>query len=70
MLTLAILAQAALQPPATTPPTPDEVRATMGIPSSADVRGQKDAVGFASQPAQMAKAWELSATPPAPERLG
>ncbi|MDD5562706.1 MAG: AmmeMemoRadiSam system protein B [Thermoanaerobaculaceae bacterium] len=70
LLALPILAQAALQPPATTPPAPGEVRATMGIPSATDVRGQKDTVGFASEPAQMAKVWELSATPPAPELLG
>ena len=70
LLTLPLLAQAALQPPAAAPPTLAEVRATMGIPSSGDVRGQKDAIGFASTPAQMAKVWELSATPPAPERLG
>ena len=70
LLTLPLLAQAALQPPAATRPTLAEVRATMGIASSGDVRGQKDAIGFASTPAQMARAWELSATPPAPERLG
>lgn len=65
-----VFAQAALQPAQTTPPTLDEVRKTMGIPSTGDVRGQQDAVGFASKPGQMAKVWELSATPPAPERLG
>jgi AmmeMemoRadiSam system protein B len=65
-----LLAQAALQPVQTTTPTPDEIRKTMGIPSEGDVRGQQDAVGFASRPDQMAKVWELSATPPAPEKLG
>lgn len=62
-------AQAAPQP-AGTPPSLDEVRSTMGVPSHGDVRGQRDAVGFASRTDQMAKVWELSATPPAPEKLG
>src|SRR5512136_1807198 len=65
-----LLAQAALQPTQIMPPTREEVRKTMGIPSEGDVRGQQDAVGFASKPEQMAKVWELSATPPAPEKLG
>ncbi|MFI5142794.1 MAG: AmmeMemoRadiSam system protein B [Thermoanaerobaculales bacterium] len=42
----------------------------MGIASRGDVRGQQDAVGFASTAAQMAKTWELSGAPPAPEKLG
>ena len=33
----------------------------MGIPSSGDVRGQQDTVGFASRPEQMAAVWELAA---------
>jgi len=65
-----LLAQAALQPVQTTPPTLDEVRKAMGIPSQGHVRGQQDAVGFASRSEQMARVWELSATPPLPERLG
>jgi AmmeMemoRadiSam system protein B len=65
-----VLAQAALQPAQATPPTLDEVRKTMGIPSQGELRGQQDAVGFASKAEQMAKVWELSATPPAPEKLG
>lgn len=65
-----LLAQAALQPVQTTPPTQDEIRKTMGIPSQGDVRGQQDAVGFASKPDQMARVWELSITPPPPEKLG
>lgn len=69
LLALTLLAQAALQPQGT-PPSSKEVRAAMGIPSSGDVRGQQDAVGFASKAGQMAKVWELSATPPAPEKLG
>ena len=65
-----VLAQAALQPAQTLPPTLEEVRKTMGIPSTNDLRGQQDAVGFASKAEQMATVWELSATPPAPEKLG
>jgi len=64
-----VLAQAAMQPVGTPPPA-DEVRRTMGIPSQGDLRGQQDAVGFASRADQMAKVWELAATPPAPEALG
>ncbi len=65
-------AQAALQAPTPTgpPPTIDEVRKAMGIASHGDLRGQQDAVGFASTAAQMARSWEESATPPAPEKLG
>ncbi len=60
--------QAALQPQAAAPPTLEQVRAGMNIPSrSLDLRGQMDSVGFASTAAQMAKVWELSATPPAPD---
>ncbi|MBI4916345.1 MAG: AmmeMemoRadiSam system protein B [Acidobacteria bacterium] len=62
--------QAALPLAQAAPPTLAEVRAGMGIPSAGDVRGQQDTVGFASTAAQMARVWELSATPPAPERLG
>jgi len=68
----ALLGQAALQAPTPQgpPPTLQEVRKTMGIPSQDDVRGQQDKVGFASTKEQMARVWELSATPPAPEKLG
>ena len=66
-----LLAQAVSSPPQAAPPTLEEVRLGMGIPSvGIDLRGQQDAVGFASRPDQMAKVWELSATPPEPERLG
>ncbi len=65
-----VFAQAALQPVRTTPPTSAEVRKTMGIASTDEVRGQQDTVGFASKAEQMAKVWQLSATPPAPEKLG
>jgi len=67
----AAFAQAALQPPATTPPTLVQVRADMNIPSrSLDLRGQRDSVGFASTAEQMAKVWELSTAPPSPDSLG
>ena len=42
----------------------------MGIPSQGDLRGQQDAVGFASTSKQMAKVWERATFPPAPEALG
>ncbi|MGC8917188.1 MAG: AmmeMemoRadiSam system protein B [Thermoanaerobaculum sp.] len=42
----------------------------MGIPSRGDVRGQRDAVGFATTAAAMAKVWQLAETPPPPEKLG
>lgn len=62
--------QAALQPAVATPPTLAEARRDMGIPSRGDVRGLRDTVGFASSREQMARVWELSATPPVPELLG
>lgn len=66
---LPALGQASLstQPIAPLRPTLEEVRKTMGIPSRGDLRGQQDAVGFASRPDQMAQVWEASALPPAPE---
>jgi AmmeMemoRadiSam system protein B len=69
---LPALAQASLSAPpaALQKPTLDEVRKAMGVPSQGDLRGQQDAVGFASRPEQMAKVWERSALPPAPEALG
>lgn len=42
----------------------------MGIPSTGDTRGQKDAVGFASTAEAMALVWRLSEAPPPPEKLG
>jgi len=67
----AAFGQALLQPPPTSPPTLEQVRADMNIPSlSLDLRGQRDSVGFASRTEQMARAWELSATPPAPDSFG
>ncbi len=68
-LTAVLSAQGAPKPPAA-PPTLEETRGAMGIPSAGDLRGQKDTVGFASRADQMARVWDLSAAPPAPERLG
>lgn len=56
--------------PASARPPLEEVRRQMGIPSSGDVRGQLDTVGYASTPEAMAKAWDLSAKGPAPESFG
>ena len=64
-----VFGQAAVQPVGT-PPTLDEVRKGMGIASQGDVRGQQDAIGFASRADQMARVWELAGAPPAPEALG
>ncbi|HEX4332754.1 MAG TPA: AmmeMemoRadiSam system protein B [Usitatibacter sp.] len=51
-------------------PTPEEVRREMGTPSTPDVRGQRDTVGYAATPEAMAKVWELSAQGPMPESFG
>ena len=55
---------------AAAPPTLEDVRREMAIASAGDVRGQLDGVGFARTAAQMAKVFEMSGAPPAPERLG
>ncbi|MBP7147949.1 MAG: AmmeMemoRadiSam system protein B [Acidobacteria bacterium] len=65
-----VLSQATAPAPGP-PPTPEEVRAAMGIPSRGlELRGQRDAVGFATTAEQMARAFEASAAPPFPDRLG
>lgn len=69
LITLA-LALAAAAAAAQTPPTLAEVRSEMGIASTGDVRGQRDAVGFASTAAQMAAAWDASGPLLPEERLG
>jgi AmmeMemoRadiSam system protein B len=61
--------QAAPQAPGPVP-TLEEVRKAMGIPSTDSLRGQQDAVGFASTAEQMAKVWALAEAPPAPEGFG
>jgi AmmeMemoRadiSam system protein B len=47
-----------------------EARKEMGIPSTDELRGQLDAVGYATKPEAMAKVWELSDQPPLPASLG
>lgn len=70
-----VLAAAALLPvlaraAAAAPPTLEEVRKEMAIPSTGDVRGQLDGVGFARTAEQMKRVFDLSGTPPLPDRLG
>ena len=65
-----MLAQAMVYPEGERAPTLVETRAKMGIASTDSVRGQVDAVGFASTAEQMQKTWELSAEGPTPDRLG
>jgi AmmeMemoRadiSam system protein B len=65
-----LIAQAMAYPAGDRAPTLAETRAKMGIASTDQLRGQQDAIGFASTAEQMKKTWELSAEGPAPERLG
>jgi MEMO1 family protein len=51
-------------------PSLDEVRKEMGTPSTGEVRGQRDTVGYAATREAMAKVWEASAQPPAPPSFG
>jgi AmmeMemoRadiSam system protein B len=62
-------AQASLRP-AGPRPTLEETRRAMGIPSTGELRGQLDIVGYASKPEQMAQAWARAAEPPPPESFG
>ena len=55
---------------ATAPPTRDEVRAAMAIPSTDTVRGQLDGVGYPRTAEAMAKAWAAAAEGPEPEGFG
>ena len=70
LLALPARSQVVLAPPPASRPSLAEVRRSMGIPSTDTVRGQKDTVGFASRPDQMARVWEWSARPPLPEAFG
>jgi AmmeMemoRadiSam system protein B len=63
-------AQTPPAPVAMTRPTLAQVRHDMALPSHDDVRGRLDSTGYAFRPAQMAKVWELSANPPAPDSFG
>jgi AmmeMemoRadiSam system protein B len=69
LLPLALLVSLA-QGASAVPPTLEEVRKEMAIPSAGELRGQLDGVGFATTAAQMRKVFDLSASPPASERLG
>lgn len=62
-------AEAAGPAPSEGRPTLQDVRREMVIPSVGDTRGRVDSSGYALGPAQMAKAWELSAAPPPPDSL-
>jgi AmmeMemoRadiSam system protein B len=64
------LAQAAVYPVGKGRPTLEEARKEMGIPSTDELRGQVDNIGYASKPEAMAKVWELAAQPPVPMALG
>ncbi|HEX6838940.1 MAG TPA: AmmeMemoRadiSam system protein B [Polyangia bacterium] len=63
-------AQAAVYPVGKGRPSAAEARKEMGIPSTDEVRGQLDNVGYASKPEAMTKVWTLAAEPPAPTSLG
>src|SRR5690349_17513693 len=64
----AALAQPPVPPVPATPPTLEEVRAEMAIPSQGvSLRGQVDTSGYAARPEQMARIWDASGTPPAPD---
>lgn len=64
-------AQARLEPAVPTPPTLEQVRRDMAIPSTGlELRGQRDSTGYASTAAQMERAWTLAASPPAPDSFG
>src|SRR5262249_11828958 len=47
-------------------PTPAPPRNAMATPSTDEVRGQLDGVGYARTPEAMAKVWELAAKAPPP----
>jgi AmmeMemoRadiSam system protein B len=51
-------------------PSVADARKEMGIPSTDELRGQLDTVGYATKPEAMAKVWELSEQPPLPASLG
>jgi len=60
-----------MPPDPVTPPSLEDVRALMAVPSKdLALRGQKDGVGFAMTAEAMARTWETSASPPAPAPLG
>jgi len=71
LLGASVRSHAATAPPLGVPRLdPDSIRALMVIPSHGDVRGRIDSTGYALRAAQMAKVWELSSLPPAPDSFG
>jgi hypothetical protein len=62
------------RPPSSTPlgtrPTLDEVRRGTVRPSHGATRGRFDSTGYALTADQMAKVWERSSAPPAPDTFG
>ena len=66
-LVSAVLLAALSMTAAAARPNLEEVRNEMGIRSSDEVRGQRDAVGYATRADAMAKVWELSAQGPMPD---
>jgi len=52
------------------PPSLEEVRQAMGIPSRGDLRGQQDTVGFATTGEQMEEVVRLAAAGPEPQGFG
>jgi len=71
LLAAGFVARADSAPVSTAPrPDPDSIRALMVVRSHGDVRGRIDSTGYALRADQMAKVWELSANPPAPDSFG
>ena len=70
LLAAVLAAPAFAQGSAPPRPTLEEVRRDMARPSRGGVRGRIDSTGYALHAAQMARVWELSAEPPAPDSLG
>src|SRR5437868_5559851 len=70
MLRVLLFALALATLPLHAAPPRDAVLKQMAIPSTADVRGQLDGMGYARTPEAMAKVWELAAGGPEPESFG
>lgn len=65
-----LLSLAALTVPAQGPPSLEEVRRAMAVPSTDGLRGQQDGVGFALTAEQMAQVAAFSREGPPPEGFG
>jgi MEMO1 family protein len=70
LVVIATSHSAAPSPPPAPRPSADSIRALMVVPSHGDVRGRIDSTGYALRAGQMAKVWELSTAPPAPDTFG